>query len=98
MTNQDQKIIKNLLQYMAAKHLTGSDEFRDAIKHFNVTVVSGLPPRSEGFLSEQQVYEMDVFTPETIDTHKYGVREKFNSKEERDLAIANMNCECVLSQ
>ena len=39
MKVQDREVVKNLLQYLTSKNLTGSVEFREALKHFNVTTV-----------------------------------------------------------
>ncbi|EOZ3847086.1 hypothetical protein ACQLN5_004722 [Escherichia coli] len=39
MKVQDREVVKNLLQYLTSKNLTSSVEFREALKHFNVTTV-----------------------------------------------------------
>lgn len=37
MTEQDQTVIKNLLQYMTDKLLIGSKQFNEAREHFGIT-------------------------------------------------------------
>ena len=39
MNAQDRAVVKNLLQYMASHCLTSGDEFRETLKHFNITTV-----------------------------------------------------------
>ncbi|WP_256137737.1 hypothetical protein [Escherichia coli] len=56
---QDREVVKNLLQYLTSKNLTGSVEFREALKHFNVTTVY----RWENKHSERP-YVVDVFAPD----------------------------------
>ncbi|HFF9357691.1 TPA: hypothetical protein ACGFEA_004268, partial [Escherichia coli] len=59
MKVQDREVVKNLLQYLTSKNLTGSVEFREALKHFNVTTVY----RWENEHSERP-YVVDVFAPD----------------------------------
>lgn len=59
MKVQDREVVKNLLQYLTSKNLTGSVEFREALKHFNVTTVY----RWENKHSERP-YVVDVFAPD----------------------------------
>lgn len=79
MSTEDRQVVKALLQYLTEKGLTGSEQFRAAIKHFNVSTAITWAARDVGFLNKELVYEMDVFTPENIDSNPHGERRKFKS-------------------
>lgn len=80
MNTQDRAVVKALLQYMTDKFLTGGDEFRAALKHFNITTTSYQP--YEGFTKTKHV--VMVFAADRIDRCPHGFRVEFASKEEAE--------------
>lgn len=87
MNKQDREVVKDLLQYMTERGLTGSSQFDAALKHFEVTTVVIHPVREGNFLRKEEIYSMDVYSPETIDKNPYGVRYEYKSREEALAAI-----------
>jgi hypothetical protein len=82
IVNKDRQTVKSLLQYMTDHYLIGSDEFRAAIKQFNVTTTS-VHDRGEFFSTTFRCrYLVDVFSPETIDANPNGVRYEFDTEEQ----------------
>lgn len=86
MNTQDRAVVKSLLQYMTDKFLTGGDEFRAALKHFNITTSSYQP--YEGFTKTKHV--VMVFAADRIDRCPHGFRVEFASKEEAEAYEAKM--------
>ena len=86
MNTQDRAVVKSLLQYMTDKFLTGGDEFRAALKHFNITTTSYQP--YEGFTKTKHV--VMVFAADRIDRCPHGFRVEFASKEEAEAYEAKM--------
>lgn len=88
MNTQDRAVVKALLQYMTDKCLTSSDEFRAALKQFNVTTTySGKDiehDESAKILGVKHNHFVDVYYPSRVDEHHYGERFKFETKEEAD--------------
>lgn len=80
MNTQDRAVVKALLQNMTDKYLTGSDEFRAALKHFNITTTSY--HSHEGFTKTKHV--VIVFTPDRIDRCPHGFHVEFASREEAE--------------
>lgn len=80
MNTQDRAVVKSLLQYMTDKFLTGGDEFRAALKHFNITTTSY--QSYEGFTKTRHV--VMVFAADRIDRCPHGFRVEFASKEEAE--------------
>lgn len=92
MNTQDRAVVKALLQYMATKSLTGSDEFRAALKHFNVTTAhTGQMVSDEcaKVFGHDNNYFVDVLSPDTIDNHPHGLRATSNSKAETEAYAAD---------
>lgn len=92
MNTQDRAVVKALLQYMTERHLTGSEEFRAAIKHFNVTTAHTGQMVSDDcakFFASENNYFVDVFTPDTIDNHPHGLRTTSDSKAEAEAYAAD---------
>lgn len=84
VNEQERQAAKSLLQYMADKCLTGSDQFRTAIKRFNVIVTCN-HDRGEFFgTTFDRRYIVDVFSPLTIDAHPNGVRYEFATAAQAD--------------
>lgn len=82
IVNKDRHTVKSLLQYMTNQCLTGSNEFRTAIKHFNVTTTS-LHDRGEFFSTTfRHRYIVDVFSPESIEGIPRSVRYEFDTEEQ----------------
>ncbi|WP_109217626.1 hypothetical protein, partial [Klebsiella pneumoniae] len=80
MNTQDRAVVKSLLQYMTDKFLTGGDEFRAALKQFNITTTSY--QSYEGFTKTRHV--VMVFAADRIDRCPHGFRVEFASKEEAE--------------
>jgi hypothetical protein len=76
MSNQDREVVKNLLQYMTEKCLTGSPEFKAALKHFNITTTyqdRGYSEEDAKFCGRGLYYIVDVNYPDgTIDRSQFG--------------------------
>ena len=92
MNTQDRAVVKALLQYMTTKCLTGSDEFRAALKHFNVTTAhTGQMVSDEcaKVFGHENNYFVDVLSPDTIDNHPHGLRATSNSKAETEAYAAD---------
>lgn len=84
VNEQERQAAKSLLQYMADKCLTGSDQFRTAIKRFNIIVTCN-HDRGEFFgTTFDHRYIVDVFSPLTIDAHPNGVRYEFATAAQAD--------------
>jgi hypothetical protein len=82
MQTNDRAVAKQLLQYLTDHMLYSSDEFRAALKHFNVTTTC-LHDRGEFFSTTfRQRFLVDVFSPATIDKNPYGVRYEFDHWEQ----------------
>ena len=77
MNTQDRAVVKALLQYMTTKCLTGSDEFRAALKHFNVTTT--WQDKLSSFSGDEHF--VDVFSPHNVDTKPGGFRTTFPNEE-----------------
>lgn len=90
MNTQDRAVVKALLQSMTDSCLFHTDEFRAALKHFNITTTySGQQVSDEAaeLLGKEHNHFVDVFRPRTIDTHTFGERYWFATKAEaEDLA------------
>lgn len=92
MNTQDRAVVKALLQYMTERHLTGSDEFRAALKHFNVTTAHTgqmVSDDSAKFFGCENNYFVHVFSPDTIDNHTHGLRATSDSKAEAEAYAAD---------
>lgn len=84
MNQQERQAAKSLLQYMADKCLTGSEQFRSAIKQFDIIVTCD-HDRGEFFSTTfDHRYIVDVFSPLTIDAHPNGVRYEFATAAQAD--------------
>ena len=73
MNAQDREVVKNLLQYMTHKCLTGSDEFYATLTHFNITTTYCWTNENA-----TKPYVVDVFYPECANFE----RNTFSTKEE----------------
>ena len=85
MNTQDRAVVKALLQSMTNSCLFHTDEFRAALKHFNITTTySGQQVSDEAatLLGKEKNHFVDVFYPDNVDTEPYGVRFWFDSKAE----------------
>lgn len=86
MNTQDRAVVKALLQYMTDKCLTGSTEFRVALKHFDITTTyMGQDIERDEFakvLGIEHNHFVDVLYASHIDTAPHGERFKFKTKEE----------------
>lgn len=92
MNTQDRAVVKALLQYMTERHLTGSDEFRAALKHFNITTAHTgqmVSDESAKLFGQENNYFVDVFTPDTIDNHHNGLRATSSSKAKAEAYAAD---------
>lgn len=87
MNVTDRLIVKNLLQSMTDNCLTGSDEFRAAVKHFNITttyVDQQVSDKAAALLGKEHNHFVDVFHPSRIEEHPHGERFWFATKVEAD--------------
>lgn len=87
MNATDRLIVKNLLQSMANSCLFHSEEFRAALKHFNITTTYSdqqVSDEAAALLGKEQNYFVDVFYPSRIEQHPHGERFWFATKTEAD--------------
>lgn len=87
MNTQDRAVVKALLQYMTERHLTGSEEFRAALKHFNITTTyidQQVSDEAAALLGKEHNHFVDVFRPSSIDTQPHGERYWFATKAEAE--------------
>lgn len=93
MNTQDRAVVKALLQYMTDKCLTGSPEFRAAVKQFAVTTTwygkDIEHDESAKILGVKHNHFVDVYYPSRIDAHPHGERFKFETKAEADAFAAH---------
>lgn len=80
MTHQDRQVVKELLQHLTDKCLTSSEEFRTALKHFNITTT--WQASNKGLTKTTHL--VDVFSPETIDAEPHGKRYAYEDAEYAD--------------
>lgn len=86
MNVTDRLIVKNLLQSMTDSCLFHTEEFRAALKHFNVTTTSY--HCNEHFIETQHI--VIVFAADRIDRYPHGLRVAFASKEEAEAYEADI--------
>ena len=86
MNVTDRLIVKNLLQSMTDSCLFHTEEFRAALKHFNVTTTSY--HCNEHFIETQHI--VIVFAADRIDRYPHGLRGAFASKEEAEAYEADI--------
>jgi len=87
MNATDRLIVKNLLQSMSDSCLFHTEEFRAALKHFNVTttyVDQQVSDEAAALLSKEHNHFVDVFHPSRIEQHPHGERFWFATKVEAD--------------
>ena len=92
MNTQDRAVVKALLQYMTERYLTGSEEFRAALKHFNITTTAigqKFTDESAALFADKPNHFVDVFSPDTIDSHPHGLRSTADSKAEAEAYAAD---------
>lgn len=80
MKHQDRQIVKALLQHLTDKCLVNSEEFRAALKHFNITTT--WQASTKGITKTTHL--VDVFSPETIDAEPHGKRSVYENLEYAD--------------
>lgn len=74
---ENQAIVRDLLQYMVGRYMTDSDQFRRALTAFDVTVVQRYTrPNLDG-----TTYCVTLFTPMTPDGNRF----EFPTEEEADV-------------
>lgn len=98
MNLQDRAVVKALLQSMTNSCLFHTDEFRAALKHFNITTTyidQQVSDEAAVLLGKENNHFVDVFRPRTIDTHTLGERYWFATKAEaEDFATSEgMSCD-----
>lgn len=87
MNTQDREVVKALLQSMTDTCLFHSDEFRAALKHFNITTTyTGQDVSDEAafLLGKEHNHFVNVFRPSSIDTNPHGERYWFATKAEAE--------------
>lgn len=76
MINQDREVVKKLLQYMTEKCLTGSPEFKAALKHFNITTTyqaHSINPEYAKICGRSLYYFVDAYRPDgSTDRNEFG--------------------------